>query len=112
MVNWSFLIMKGYSRMGPLSAQWPLLLLAYGAATGPWAYMASKEAKGPDGNQHSALGVFFLSVGYILAAGSRLLGQASFDTCLLILVVTMIVELVFRSLVAYEEYRIRRAYGL
>ncbi len=112
MVVWSFIIMKSYSHMGPESAQWPLLLLSYGAATGPWAYMASKEAQGADGSPHSALWVFFLSVGYIIAAGARLFSHTPFDTCLWILGICMIVGLIFQSLVAYEEHRVRSQYGL
>ena len=108
-VVWAFFIMKGYAGMGPDSAQWPLMLLSYGAATGPWAYMASKDQQGPDGgNQHSAIHVFFLSVAYIIAMGARLIGSASFETCLWILIVTMVIGLIFQAMIVAEENRIRK----
>jgi hypothetical protein len=112
MVVWSFNIMKTYSHMGPVSAQWPLLLLSYGAATGPWAYMASKESQGPHGNPHSAIWMLFLSVGYAIAAGARLFSHAPFHTCLLILGICMIIGLIFQCLVVFEEHRVRSQFEL
>ena len=38
----------------------PMMMVAFGAATGPWSYMAQQEARG--GNEHSSLTAMFLSV--------------------------------------------------
>jgi hypothetical protein len=112
-VAWAFMILKAFAGMGPDAAQWPLMLISYGAATGPWAYMASKEERAnPGGVQHSAIHVFFLSAGYIVAMGARLFAAASFETCLWILIITMVIGLILQGIVAAEEHRMRRSYGL
>lgn len=112
-VGWAFAIMKGYAGMGPESAQWPLMLLSYGAATGPWAYMASKDQQSQDGgNQYSIFHVFFLSVAYIIAIGARLLASATFETCLWILIATIAFGLIFQMIMVTEENKIRRTFGL
>jgi hypothetical protein len=102
---WACLIFKTYSLMGPASAQWPLLLLSYGACTGPWAYMASKEQGAENGIPHSALHVMFLSIGYIIAMSARLFADARFSTCFWIIVVTLIMGQIVMALLAAEENR-------
>ena len=112
-VAWAFMTLKAFAGMGPDAAQWPLMLISYGAATGPWAYMASKEERAnPDGVQHSAIHVFFLSAGYIVAMGARLFASASFATCLRILIATMVIGLILQGMIAAAEHRMRKSYGL
>jgi hypothetical protein len=38
----------------------PMMMVAFGAATGPWSYMAQQEARG--GNEYSSLTAMFLSL--------------------------------------------------
>jgi hypothetical protein len=61
-VLWTYLVMTllGLFAFGYFTGRWesdsffPYLLLAYGVATGPWAYMASQED-----NAFSAISTFF-----------------------------------------------------
>lgn len=102
MLGWSYYIMKLYSEMGPPSAQWPLLLLAYGAATGPWAYWMSKEQ---DPHSSSPIWVFFLSLAFICGAGARLFGNVSFATCLWIMIGVMAAGLALQLVMVFEQNR-------
>lgn len=108
MTFWAYWVMKEYSAAGPESAQWPILLLAYGAATGPWAYMASKENPS---QSNASLWVFFLSVGYIVAAGARLFAGATFATCFWIVAAAMAAGLVLQLIAIYEEQKASRAFS-
>jgi hypothetical protein len=65
---WTFAVMSAWAlwwfayflkRADPSSVV-PMLLIAFSVATGPWAYMAQKEAQG--GNEHSSLTTFFLQL--------------------------------------------------
>ena len=44
----------------------PLLIWSYGVASGPWAFLASKDRQ-VEGNEFSAMTTFFLQVGYVVA---------------------------------------------
>jgi len=75
MLGWSLFVtvaFLGHSRHSPL---FPILLLAYGASTGPWAFLASKDQQ--SGNEFSALGVLLIQVGYIAAAAMLLLNPTN-----------------------------------
>ena len=106
MTFWAYWVIKEYSAAGPAAAQWPLLLLGYGAATGSWAYMASKE----NPSQSNAIFcVFFLSVGYIVAAGARLFAGATLATCFWIVAAVMVAGPVLQLVAIYQEQRTGRA---
>jgi hypothetical protein len=105
MTGWAYWVMKEYSAAGPESAQWPILLLGYGAATGSWAYMASKEHPT---QSNAALWVFFLSLGYIIAAVARLFAGVSFSTCFWIIAAVMAVGLILQLVATYEEQKALR----
>ena len=45
----------------------PILLWAYGVATGPWTFLASKDQQGGGSNEFSLIAVVFLQAGYLLA---------------------------------------------
>lgn len=104
MTFWAYWILQGYSAAGPATAQLPLLLLGYGAATGSWAYMASKE--NPT-QSNASIWVFFLSVGYIIAACARLFAGVSFETCFWIVAGVMAAGLVVQLIAIYEEQKAR-----
>lgn len=48
------------------SSQNTMLLLGYGASTGPWAYLASKDMQ--SGNEYSGISVFLFQTGYLVGA--------------------------------------------
>jgi len=109
-VAWAFVVLKAFAGMGPRSVQWPLMLISYAVATGPWQNWA---CKGEDrakllALQTSAVYVSPLSVGYMVAMGARLFASASFHTCLWLLIVTMVIGYFLGSyilgLISAEEY--------
>jgi hypothetical protein len=71
----------------------PILLWSYGVATGPWAFMASKED-----NIGSAFTVFFSRVGYIIMGLMILFGYPSFYDVMKMFIAVMLVGL-FASLI-------------
>lgn len=106
MVAWAYVILKKFAGMGPDAAQWPLLLISFGAATGPWAFMVTKVQQANQGeDQHSATAVCFLAAGYILALVARLFASASFDTCLWILIISITPALIIQGIIAVARYR-------
>lgn len=105
-VAWAYVILKKFAGMGPDAAQWPLLLISFGAATGPWTFMVTKAQQANQGeDQHSVTAVCFLAAGYILALAARLFASASFDTCLWILIISMTLALIIQGIIAVARYR-------
>lgn len=46
----------------------PILLWAYGVATGPWTFLASKDQEAEGGNEFSVISILFLQAGYLVGA--------------------------------------------
>jgi len=112
-VVWSYLMLRYFHGRASEASEIPLLLWSYGAATGPWVFMASKDQQSQDGgNVHSTFHVFFLSLGYICCILALLLGRFSLDTCLWILGSFMAVSCVISATVAVAEMRERARCGL
>lgn len=61
---WSLVVTSFFLGHARHASLFPMLLWAYAASTGPWAFLAAKDQQG--GNEYSALGVLFLEVGYIV----------------------------------------------
>lgn len=65
-MGWCYVILSHFMKDATESSLIPRLIWSYGVATGPWAYMASKD-QGPAGEgSTSALTVFFAEVAYLL----------------------------------------------
>ncbi len=62
---WSFVVTAFFLGHARHASLFPMLLWAYAASTGPWAFLAAKDQQ-QGGNEYSALGVLFLEVGYIV----------------------------------------------
>lgn len=98
MSAWCYLVFLAAFRVADERHAIPVLLWSYGAATGPWTYMASKEAQGGDGGS-SAVSVFFITFGYLIMIASRLILGASFQACITAFAVVML--LLFAYQIAY-----------
>lgn len=72
MLGWAFFVTLAFLGHSRNSSLFPILLLAYGSSTGPWAFLASKDQQG-GGNEFSAFGVLLIQVGYVFAAAMLLL---------------------------------------
>ena len=82
---WSFLMLSYFHGLSSGSSEIPLLLWSYGAATGPWSFLASKDQQGENPNPGSLIHTFFLSLGYLACIFAILFGEASMVICLMIL---------------------------
>jgi hypothetical protein len=100
---WTFAVMSAWAlwwfayflnRADPSSLV-PMLLLAFSVATGPWAYMAQKEAQG--GNDHSSFTTFFLQLACALTFVMLAFAGARPFTALIAFLVTMAVALLFNA---------------
>jgi hypothetical protein len=112
-IVWSYLMLRYFYARVSESSEIPLLLWSYGAATGPWAFMASKDQQGQDGgNPNSMFAVFFLSLGYICCMLALIFGDVSVGSCLWILATFMSVSCVISVSVAFVEMRERLRPGV
>jgi len=50
---------------------WPLLLLSYAVAQGPWSYLAQHDARA--GNSNSTITVFFAQLAYVVTVGGGII---------------------------------------
>jgi hypothetical protein len=106
-VGWAYLMLGYFHGLASASSEIPLLLWSYGAAIGPWAFMASKDGDNP----HSWFSVFFLSLGYISCILALLLGHVSLVTCLVILSVFMAASCILSVVYVIAEIKTKAAYG-
>jgi hypothetical protein len=67
MGGWALFVTAAFLGHPRESSLFPILLLAYGSSTGPWAYLASKDQQG-GGNEFSAITVIFYQTGYLIGA--------------------------------------------
>jgi hypothetical protein len=103
-VVWAYLILRYFYDRASNSSEIPLLLWSYGAATGPWAYIASKDCQAQEGdNRHSVFHVLFLSVGYICSMLALLFRGVSLSSCLWILGSFMAVSCIASAFVSFTE---------
>lgn len=65
MAAWAFFVSRAFLGHDRQASLVPILLLAYGSSTAPWAYMASKDQQA-GGNEFSLTSVAFLQAGYVL----------------------------------------------
>jgi hypothetical protein len=77
----------------------PLLIWAYGIATGPWSYMASKERD----NAYSTLLAIFTQIGFLGSIISYGLFNLSFYNSILTLVIVLAFGMVFQLTIIYLE---------
>ncbi len=81
----------------------PLLIWSYGAATGPWAYMAGQGARG-EGGDAALLAIMFAQVAYLvmvvtgILAGASLIGMAKTFGGIMLLYVVLQMFVAFLSL--------------
>ena len=104
MAAWCYLVFSVAFGLAAERHPIPILLWSYGVATGPWAYMASKEDRGSEAGA-STMYVFFISLAYLLMVAMRLIGDAEFWTCFTALIVVMLLALVFQFIMTVAALR-------
>jgi hypothetical protein len=100
---WTFAVMSvwalwwfGYFlKRADSSSLVPMLLIAFSVATGPWAYMAQKEAQG--GNNHSSFTTFFLQLACAVIFVMLAFADARAITALIVFLGIMIIALLLNA---------------
>jgi len=106
---WAFgatLAFLAHSRESPM---FPMLLLAYGASTAPWAYLASKDQQ--SGNEYSGLSVFVFQTGYLIGAVLLLLNPDNGLVFMIPLGAALALNWVIQQLIAKEAIAMDLATG-
>lgn len=89
----------------------PLLLWSYGAALGPWMYMAQKEQQaGSPGGE--TITIFFAQVAYITIALMLLFTRSGLFSMGVIFAGIMLIGLLFQFGVAFAMLREQKRMGL
>lgn len=101
MLGWALFVTVAFLNHPRHSPLLPVLLLGYGSATGPWAFLSSKDQQG-GGNEFSAVGVFLLQAGYIVSGTLLLLNPANGYFFLAPIAMAMGINWVFQQFVVAE----------
>lgn len=84
------------------SRNWiPLLVWSYGAATGPWSYMASQETRG-GGGEASTAAAFCAQLAYLIMIIVGVTTGATFITLAVVFAAIMMVNVAFQVAIAYS----------
>jgi hypothetical protein len=98
---WTFAVMSGWAlfwfayflKRADASSLVPMLLIAFSVATGPWAYMAQKEAQ--SGNEYSSITTFFLQIACAVILVMLAFAGAHPFTALVVFLVIMAIAFLF-----------------
>jgi hypothetical protein len=101
---WCCIILIVFTQKADGSSFMPLLIWSYGVATGPLAYMASKEAQG--GINYSMISTFFAQVAYLIVVIAFLLFSLRVMDAFIIIAVVMFAGLFLQARMAFEEERL------
>lgn len=73
---WAIFVTAAFLRHEREAPLFPIMLLGYGAAMGPWAFLATKDQQA-GGNEFSVMSVFWLQAGYVVGGTLFLLNPDS-----------------------------------
>lgn len=99
MTAWCVGVLYVFASQADSSSWIPLLLWSYGIATGPWSYMAAKEAQG-GGGEGSIAAAFFAQVAYLAMVVVGVVAGASMITLTKIFVGVMLVNVAIQMVIA------------
>jgi hypothetical protein len=109
---WGSLVLYVCARMATPGSLFPVLLLGYEVATGPWATLAAKDHQ-TDSRSNSGFPVLFLSVGYVVAMVFIWLDGAIIQTGFIVLAAAMALSWIVQVVIFAIEFSAdRRALGL
>jgi uncharacterized membrane protein YhaH (DUF805 family) len=89
---------------------WPLLIWSYGAALGPWMYMAQKEEQVGGGNAATIV-TFFAQVAYIVMALVFIVGGTNSSELTLVFGAIMMFGMVIQASIGFAVLREQRRFG-
>ena len=101
MTAWSVGILVVFMSRASESSWIPVLIWSYGAAMGPWAYMASKEQQA-GGGETSGTAVMFAQVAYVVMVVSGLVGNLSVIAAAKVFGGVMVAYVVVNMIIAYS----------
>ncbi len=101
------LFVTGFFLKHPRNASlFPILLWAYGLATGPWTYLASKDQEGGGGNEFSMISILFLQAGYLAGAILYVFNPDAPEFFLIPLFSILVLHWIVQQLLAREIFAI------
>ena len=109
LVVWCILVMLYFANRADSGSVIPTMLWAYGAATGPIAYLAQKDLQ--SGNEYAAISTFFAQVAFVLSVLVAFILQPGLLAVVAIFSGIMLVGLVLQAVIAFSADKAQRSYG-
>jgi len=111
MAGWCLAVFVFFNSRANYDSHIPLLLWSYGAALGPWVYMAQKERQsGTEGGE--SISIFFAQVAYIIIALMAVFTRSSLLDLAVVFVGIMAVGLLVQFGIAFAMIREQKKVGL
>lgn len=109
MAGWGVAVLWVFASRATTDSVFPILIWSYGVATGPWSFLASKDQQA-GGNEYSVMALFFLQVGYVIAAVLVVVVR-TFPPAILALVAAMTVNWILQVLTLRAQMRAEAVMG-
>ena len=109
LIAWCILVMLYFANRADSSSVIPTMLWAYGAATGPIAYLAQKDLQ--SGNQYAAIATFFAQVAFVVSVIVAFALRPGLLAVILVFTAIMLIGLVLQATIAFSMDKAQRSYG-
>ncbi|MGY0561187.1 hypothetical protein ACW7G2_10780 [Luteimonas sp. A277] len=109
LIAWCILVMLYFANRADGDSVIPTMLWAYGAATGPIAYLAQKDLQ--SGNEYAAISTFFAQVAFVVSVFVAFILRPGLLGVVLVFSTIMLVGLVLQAVIAHSVDKAQRSYG-
>jgi hypothetical protein len=109
LVAWCVVVMLYFANRTDGESAVPTMLWAYGAATGPIAYLAQKDLQ--SGNEYAAISTFFAQVAFVVSVLAAFILRPGLPAVIIIFSVIMSIGLILQVAMAVAVDRAQRSYG-
>ena len=109
LIAWCILVMLYFANRADGDSVIPTMLWAYGAATGPIAYLAQKDLQ--SGNEYGAISTFFAQAAFVVSVLTAFILRPGLLAVILIFSAIMSIGLILQVAMAFAADRAQRSYG-
>ena len=106
---WCILMLIYFANRADSDSVIPTMLWAYGAATGPIAYLAQKDLQ--SGNEHAGIATFFTQIAFVVSVLAAFILDPSLFSIIAIFSAIMLIGLVLQLAIAVSVDKAQRLYG-
>jgi hypothetical protein len=109
LIAWCILVMLYFANRADNSSVIPTMLWAYGAATGPIAYLAQKDLR--SGNEYAGISTFFAQVAFVASVLVAFMARPGLIAVISVFSIIMLIGLSLQAAIAFSIDRAQRTYG-